>query len=75
MVRTEINQNKFSFVFLTDVHLNQQNRGRSNDGLCKTLEDTKRKRVSLVLQGHQHSYEEINERQCWFITGGAVCAN
>lgn len=31
--------------------------------------------LKLVLQGHQHIYEEIKERNRWFVTGGAVCAS
>ncbi len=30
--------------------------------------------LKLVLQGHQHLHEEIQERNRWFITGGAVSA-
>ncbi|MFI3263036.1 MAG: metallophosphoesterase [Rikenellaceae bacterium] len=30
--------------------------------------------VKLVLQGHQHIYEQIYERDCWFITAGAISA-
>ncbi len=31
--------------------------------------------VKLILQGHQHIYEQIQERYRWFVTAGAVCAN
>lgn len=31
--------------------------------------------VKLVLQGHQHVYEEIYTRNTQFVTGGAVCDN
>lgn len=30
--------------------------------------------VQLVLQGHQHIYEQIQERNRWFVTAGAVSA-
>lgn len=30
--------------------------------------------VKLILQGHQHIYEQIQERNRWFITGGAISA-
>lgn len=30
--------------------------------------------LKLVLQGHQHIYEQINERNRWFVTAGAVSA-
>jgi 3',5'-cyclic AMP phosphodiesterase CpdA len=30
--------------------------------------------VKLILQGHQHIYEQIQERYRWFVTGGAVSA-
>lgn len=30
--------------------------------------------VKLILQGHQHIYEQIQERNRWFITAGAVSA-
>ena len=32
-------------------------------------------RVELVLQGHQHVYEEIYTRKTQFVTGGAICDN
>ena len=31
--------------------------------------------IRLILQGHQHVYEEILTRKTQFITGGAVCDN
>ena len=31
--------------------------------------------VKLVLQGHQHIYEQIQERSRWFVTAGAISAN
>ena len=31
--------------------------------------------VRLVLQGHQHIHEEIQERGRWFVTGGGICAS
>lgn len=31
--------------------------------------------LKLILQGHQHIHEEIQERGRWFITGGAICAS
>ena len=31
--------------------------------------------TQLVLQGHQHIYEQIQERNLWFVTAGAVSAN
>lgn len=31
--------------------------------------------LRLVLQGHQHIHEELLERDHWFVTAGAVCAN
>jgi 3',5'-cyclic AMP phosphodiesterase CpdA len=31
--------------------------------------------LKLVLQGHQHIYEEIYSQGVWYITAGAVCAN
>lgn len=31
--------------------------------------------LKLVLQGHQHLYEEIYSQRVQYITGGAVCAN
>ncbi|MGL4520446.1 MAG: metallophosphoesterase family protein [Phocaeicola sp.] len=30
--------------------------------------------VQLILQGHQHLYEQIQERNRWFVTAGAVSA-
>lgn len=30
--------------------------------------------VKLILQGHQHIYEQIQERNRWFVTAGAVSA-
>jgi hypothetical protein len=33
------------------------------------------KNLKLVLQGHQHLYEEIMVRGVQFITAGAVCAS
>lgn len=30
--------------------------------------------VKLILQGHQHILEQIQERNRWFVTAGAVCA-
>ncbi len=30
--------------------------------------------VQLILQGHQHIYEQIQERNRWFVTAGAVSA-
>lgn len=31
--------------------------------------------VKVVLQGHQHIYEEIKERHMWFVTGGGISAS
>lgn len=31
--------------------------------------------VQLILQGHQHIYEQIQERNRWFVTAGAVSAH
>lgn len=31
--------------------------------------------VKLILQGHQHIYEQIQERNRWFVTVGAVSAH
>lgn len=31
--------------------------------------------IKLILQGHQHIYEQIQERGLWFITAGGVSAN
>ena len=39
------------------------------DGLLKSYD------LRLVLQGHQHIHEELLERDHWFVTAGAVCAN
>ena len=50
-VEPVVNQEKFSFAFLTDVHLNKQNRGESNDGLRQALEDTKHRNVSFIMFG------------------------
>ncbi len=35
----------------------------------------KRYNTRLVLQGHQHIYEQIYERDLWFVTAGAVSAD
>lgn len=40
--------------------------------LLKTFENHN---LKLVLQGHQHLYEEIFSQEVQYITGGAVCAN
>lgn len=40
--------------------------------LLKTFEEHN---LKLVLQGHQHLYEEIFSQEVQYITGGAVCAN
>ena len=31
--------------------------------------------IKLILQGHQHIYEQIQERGLWFVTAGGVSAN
>ena len=41
----------FSFAFLTDVHLNKDNRGNGNEGLAKALADAKAKGVDFVIFG------------------------
>ena len=41
----------------------------------KTFDLLKRYNVRLVLQGHQHIHEEIQERGRWFVTGGGICAS
>ena len=42
-------ENAFSFAFLTDVHLNKDNRGNGNEGLEKALADAKVRGVDFVL--------------------------
>ncbi|MGL4852471.1 MAG: metallophosphoesterase [Phocaeicola sp.] len=44
-------QTKFSFAFLTDVHLNKENRGNGDEGLRQALADAKAKGVDFVLFG------------------------
>ena len=41
----------------------------------KTFDLLKQYNVRLVLQGHQHIHEEIQERGRWFVTGGGICAS
>lgn len=41
----------FTFAYLTDVHLNKDNRGDGNEGLRMALADVKKKKVDLVLFG------------------------
>ncbi len=41
----------FSFAFLTDVHLNKENRGNGNEGLAKALADARAKGVDFVIFG------------------------
>ena len=41
----------------------------------KVFDLLKQYNVRLVLQGHQHIHEEIQERGRWFVTGGGICAS
>ena len=44
-------ENVFTFAYLTDVHLNKDNRGNSNEGLRQALADAKAKGADFILFG------------------------
>lgn len=44
-------QEKFTFAFFTDVHLNKDNLGNGNEGLHRALNDAKKKGVDFILFG------------------------
>lgn len=59
---TPINTSEeFSFAFLTDVHLNKDNRGNGNEGLMKALENVKTKNVDFVIFGGDNADLNILE--------------
>lgn len=44
-------QEKFTFAYFTDVHLNKDNRGNGDDGLRMALADAKAKNVDFIIFG------------------------